>query len=357
MARKEDYQLNHVTVYFYGGVYDDGCIYMAEIDTNLLLKLDIHNRELEIVDSLKNKGIDCCGILKMNNKVVMSYRDKSAEMVISTGGNDWIKKDTVYCGNFENDQAYEFKHNMYVYDKEFGLRKFDSELNNTDNFAFQKGVTGIQASRISDTKIAIVPESSKVLEFDLSTEKIVELVLPQKIDDIETICHDGENYWITTYNWEIIKFNLHNMDFQRYSMPEELKNIDNQENKRRFEKSFFYKGKIWVIPYYANNIMRISTQDGTAELVKLEETDYTECNGTPRRNSMQYISVFCEEGILLLSCVTERIYYLDFEECRVDRLDLHSHWRKKDFSRLGVIEEGMLGINIKQFLNVIVKDE
>lgn len=34
MAQKEDYQLNHTSVYFYGGVYDDGCVYVADIDTS-----------------------------------------------------------------------------------------------------------------------------------------------------------------------------------------------------------------------------------------------------------------------------------------------------------------------------------
>lgn len=357
MTQKDDYQLNHAAVYFYAGVYDDGYVYMAEIDTNLLLRLDIQNRGVDIVDSLKNAGIDCCGILKRNNKIIVSYRDKSSEMMVNSSGNDWVKKDIDYCGSFENNQAYEFKESLFVLDKDFGIKKFDAEFNNINNFAFPDGAVGIQASRISETKIAIVTENSKVIEFDLSTEKVTELELPQKIDDIETICHDGENYWFTTYNWEIIRVNLHNKDIQRYPMPEKLTNIENQKDKRRFEKSFFYKGKIWVIPFYASNIMLISTQDGNAELIRLEETEQTECIEMTRRNSMQYISVFCEQGILLLSCVTQRIYYLDAEDGRVERLDLHSIWRKKDISRFGVINEGLLGINIKQFLNAVVGGE
>ncbi|MCI9033753.1 MAG: hypothetical protein HFJ08_06845 [Lachnospiraceae bacterium] len=350
------YQFNHVSVYFYGGVYDDSCVYIADIDTNLLLKLDIHNRELEIVASLKNKGIDCCGIQKMDNKIMISYRNKSAEIIVNIGENNWAKKDVDYFGDFENDQSFEFKENMYIFDKDFGIRKFDSEFKNIDNFALLNDVAGIQTSRISETKIAIITENGKVMEFDLSTEKMVELELPQKISGIETICYDGENYWVTTHNWEIIKFNLYNKDFQRYLMPSELENIENQKDKRRFEKSFFYKEKIWVIPYYAKNIMCISTQDGMAELVKLENATLIEYNEAYRRNSMQYISVFCETGVLLLSCAVQQMYYLDFEECRIDRIDLHSNWRKEDIFNLGIINEGMLGIGIKQFLDNITSE-
>ena len=194
------------------------------------------------------------------------------------------------------------------------------------------------------------------MEFDFSADKMVELELPQKIDGIETICNDGVNYWVTTHNWEIIKFNINNKEVQYFPMPAELTNIENQKDKRRFEKSFFFKEKIWVIPYYANNIMLISTQDGTAELLKLEKADHAEYNGESRRNSMQYISVFCGKGVLLLSCATQQIYYLNFEDCKIDRLDLHSNWRKKDISRFDVIEEGMLGIDLKQFLSAVAGD-
>lgn len=356
MTQKDDYQLNHAAVYFYGGVYDDGCVYMADIDIDLLLKLNLKNEAVEIVDSLKNRGIDCCGILKMHDKIVINYSDKTAEMILRTSGNEWVKKEIDYCGNFENDQAFEFQENMYIIDKDFGIRKFDSEFRNIDEFAFLNDAAGIQASRISETKIVIVTENSKVMEFDFSTDKMVELELPEKIDEIETICYDGENYWVTTHNWEIIKFNVHNKDFQQYPMPAELTNIENQKDKRRFEKSFFYKEKIWVIPYYANNIMSISTQDGTAELVKPKKADPTEYNGEARRNSMQYISVFCGKGVLLLSCATQHIYYLDFEDCKIDNLDLHSNWRKKDISRFDVINEGMLGLDLKQFLNAVAGD-
>lgn len=356
MTRKDDYQLSHVAIYFYGGVYDDGCVYMADIDIDLLLKLNLKNEEVEIVDSLKNRGIDCYGILKMHDKIVITYSDKSAEMILKTSGNEWVKKEIDYCGNFGNDQAFEFHENMYIIDKDFGIRKFDSEFRNIANFSLINDAADIHASRISETKIVIVTENSKVMEFDFSTDKMVELELPQKIHEIETICYDGENYWVTTHNWEIIKFNVHNKDFQQYPMPAELTNIENQKDKRRFEKSFFYKEKIWVIPYYANNIMSISTQDGTAELVKPEKADHAECNGETRRNSMQYISVFCGKGVLLLSCATQHIYYLDFEDCKIDKLDLHSNWRKKDISRFDVINEGMLGLDLKQFLNVVAGD-
>lgn len=356
MAQKDSYQLNHATVYFYGGVYDHGCVYMADINTNLLLKLDIQNRELEIVDSIQVRGIDCNGILKMHNRIVITYNDKHSEMILKTGEHTWEKKEIDYCGNFENDQSFEFNKNMYIFDKDFGIMKFDSEFRNIDNFKLLNDVTGIRASRITETKIVILAENNKVMEFDLSTEKVIELELPQEIDGIETICYDGENYWVTTYDWKIIKFNMINKDFQYFPMPAELENIENQKDKRRFEKSFFCKGKIWVIPYYANNIMMISTQDGTAELVKLGETDHTECNGKARRNSMQYMSVFCEKGVLLLSCATQYIYYLDIEDGKIDRLDLHINWSKKDISGFSVLKEGLLGINVKQFLDAIARD-
>lgn len=356
MTQKDSYQSNHATVYFYGGVYDHGCVYMADIDTNLLLKLDIQNRELEIVDSLKGRGIDCHGILKMHNRIVITYNDKCSEMILKTGEYEWVKKEIEYCGNFENDQSFEFNKNIYIFDKDFGIRKFDSEFINIDNFKLLNDVIGIRANRISETKIVILAENSKVMEFDLLTEKMIELELSQKNDDIETICYDGENYWVTTHDWKIIKCNILNKNFQYFPMPAELENIENQKDKRRFEKSFFYKGKIWVIPYYANNIMLVSTQDSTAELVKLGETDHAECNGKTRRNSMQYISVFCEKGVLLLSCATQQIYYLDLEDGKIDRLDLHSNWNKKDISRFSIINEGILGINIKQFLDAIARD-
>lgn len=354
MTQEDSYQLNHIPVYFYGGVYDHGCVYIADIDSNFLLKLDIRNRELEIVASLNGRGIDCRGILKMHNRVVITYNDKRSEMILKTGKYEWVKKEIDFCGNFENDQAFEFNKNMYIFDKDFGIRKFDSGFRNIDNYMLLNDAIGVHASRISETKIVILAENSKVIEFDLSTEKMIELELPQKIDGIETICYDGDNYWVTTHDWKIIKFNILNKDFQYFPMPAELENIENQKDKRRFEKSFFYKGKIWVIPFYANNIMLISTQDGTAELVKLRETDHTECNGKSRRNSMQYISVYCEKGVLLLSCATQQIYYLDIEERKIDKLDLHIKWDKKGTSHFSVINEGMLGISIKQFLDAIV---
>lgn len=354
MDQKDDYRLNHATVYFYGGAYDDGCVYIAEIDINLLLRLDIYKGELEIIDSLKNRGINCCGILKMHNKIVVSYSNKSSEMILKTSKNEWIKKEIDYCGSFENDQAFEFKDNVYIFDKSFGIRKYDADFKNIDNFIFPNDTVGIQASRVSETKIVIIMEKNKIMEFDLSDEKVIELKLPYKIDEPETICYDGKNYWVTTHNWEIVKFNIYNNTFQCYPMPGELVKIENQKDKRRFEKSYFYENKVWVIPYYASSIMLISTQDGTAELLKSVEDDYIEGKEKIRRNSMQYISVFCKKGILLLSCATQHIYYLDFVDCKMVRLNLHINWRKKDFTRFCVISEGMLGIDIKQFLNVIM---
>lgn len=252
-------------------------------EDNILLMADFEKREISLVDRLpiKKTGFRMYPRCIKSKQYIFCLPTYEKDIFRYDCKNKRWKKISLSCENEKKAMITDFavrKNKLYVVSK--GLLKIIiiniEEGIVTDEYKIGKKGEVIGRSVFTNDYIYISSSFYPLIyEFDIHTNKINQFQVNGLNDIINTLCFDGDAFWIsgrkrTVYSWKkknnkIDTFkNFPNM-FGEYNFSESYDQLLNIESEKYmfpiFLESIAVGGFVWFIPYKTNKILYIGKKD------------------------------------------------------------------------------------------------
>lgn len=178
--------------------------------------------------------------------------------------------------NFRANTVFEYNNFLYIFSKKLMVFKIDltdwsiQEIYHQNNSVKDYG----RGELVKHENIIYVPVTEKgmIYCFDLKQGRFIKEILVEHIDGIETLCFDGEYFWITGKNGEIY---IYDDNFHLYEKLERMPTgfVSNivGNGREAFSCSVYYQGQIWLFPSHANMILKIDKRSKFIKEIKIEE--------------------------------------------------------------------------------------
>ncbi|MCM1251241.1 MAG: hypothetical protein NC321_00305 [Clostridium sp.] len=178
-----------------------------------------------------------------------------------------------------------------------------------------------------------IPAQNLICEFSTVTKRITEFNIKYDIM-AQTICYDGDDFWITGQTKEVIRWNKErNEVVSVYNMPASIGQEQFEvENEKAFENiedircknplfrwSVKIKDKIWFIPYAANKIVCINKNTYEVNVCDME-SEYADEGIWYRDNCFD--CVFRERYIILYSYKRRQYLLIDTDTNIMQLVDI-----------------------------------
>ncbi len=143
----------------------------------------------------------------------------------------------------------------------------------------------VKSIKVDSLIYCLVGENNEIYRFNLETKETNRYKLPNIGRKFNTICFDGEKFWLSGYNKEIYVWDQKKneisildkfpRDFGMYDFTEETDGKVNTITEK-FEKFIFLFSvvigqKIWFIPYHANKIIYVDRITNQIQAFEVEE--------------------------------------------------------------------------------------
>lgn len=156
-------------------------------------------------------------------------------------------------------------------------------------YPFCKGEDLIKSMRVGDLLFGLSGTSKEIYQFSLNTKKVIEYKIPDVGRGVNTICFDGENFWMSgwrkeVYVWDRKENRIKIIDgfpetFGIYSFSENTDGVADCETEEYDSATFLYAiavGEIvWFIPYMTNKIIFVDTKTCVLREFDIEEEKET----------------------------------------------------------------------------------
>lgn len=185
----------------------------------------------------------------------------------------------------------------------------------------------IAGSILVGTKIySVSAVSSNIYQFDIKTKERREFIVPGIKSGLQTICYDGQEFWLSGFRKEIYVWNIEQNTVRILdNFPQEFGGYDVDEsgnvsfdfesviyNYPAFTHSLMIGQAVWFIPYMSTEILYADKITGELNVFKIEqETETKESLAEPSRRMPQkyYLEYVREERYIGLYSLKNKSYF------------------------------------------------
>lgn len=360
--------------FFYDCAIENDTIYFPMANYNALCRADLKKGKCEIIDIFPdedNSKLLHCGIFKVDNYLLISVsRGKNRFLiydlgenkfnVIQTNGIDksWLE----FTGNqvvIYGDYLYIFPYKLVVL--KVNISSLTAQYIKYPNILPEDDSLG-QVLRVNDIVYLPLMNNNIIYTFDLRNESFDKICLNIDINGIATIEFDGNIFWLTGKNRGLYAWNKDSNVVTKYDrFPKGFGRIIDCEYNW-FSYSIYFENYLYLIPAYANMIVRYDIKN--QEMQEVHISNEEESEETIRRPGRFFWAKYLKakrinNKILLVSSKTKKIYILDMHTQKIEKIDLDLYQDmsyKRTILELGIVKEEIYTNGLKDYLHVLIEN-
>lgn len=354
--------------FFYDWIWEENEIIYFVMNWNMLCRTDLlTGRTVAIGKAEENSNsMLYAGVYKWNDYLILSsYKARSALAFYEYHSKKWEYINVEECKKewllFREESVFEFNGYLYIFSQSLVILKVNIEKR-TIEYLFYPGMRPeddiVGEIEAVGGKIYIpMQHSNKIFIFDLCTEIIQSIVVNTELKGIETLCFDGQVFWMTGIGKMICSWNeRHNKSVSYCNFPQNFDKYMEREGEEGwwFIQSFYYKNFVYFVPSYANMIleMNIHTKVIREIFVEGEEENEESRDKFGRNVNVKYARTKQKDNMLMmLSSKNKNLVLLDLDTREIKKIEYETNYGEED------VEKGYndVQIDIRTWIKCILR--
>lgn len=333
-------------LFFYDCVWDNDKIIYPAINNNILCETNIVTGETKIIEIFDEINKECLfvGIYKWNKYFILSsFYAKSALTFFDMESEEYIyinvDEEKHKWLNFREEDIIVFNKYIYIFSIELVIMKVDIEQKKIE-YLFYPNIKPGDDFRGKIVKLynkiyVSIRHSDLLYKFDLENEHMDIIDLNLNIKGINTLCFDGQLFWMTGAEKKIYSWNENSSENISYcEFPEKFEKIFGGESKECFwfANSFVYNECIYFVPGYANMLLEFDKKNGIFKEIIITDEEETEksIGRKGRVSTAKYVVSKQKENILmLLSARNKNLILVNLENKKIEKINIFFQSKKE----------------------------
>lgn len=333
----------HHSAFFTDCLWEDNGIYYPLANRNLLCRTDLRTGKTEVIGPDNKDNGDglfiYTGIYRWKDYYMLApgkavrpalalYHPASGEwryIPAEEKQREWLR--------FKEDTVFEYGKYLYLFSGNLVVVRIDTEKWEIGYLYYPDMKPGEdsqgQAARVDDKIYIPLRHHNKIYEFDMRTETFVSFTVETKLSGIDTLCFDGQVFWMTGAGRAVSTWNKETKECRSYTdFPEGFRKhegVAQGEEGYWFWSSVVYGNAVYFIPYCAN--MLIEFKNGVMNKIDIPQEEETEITlrRKGRSGGKKYWAVKQKDNRLLLVSAKNRwldIIDLDTKKTQIMQIDI-----------------------------------
>lgn len=325
-------------LFFNDCIWEKNKIIFPASNCNAICKTDIATGETVVIGSANEKKdwMLYFGIYKWKEYLVLPSRNARLGMhLFNTKANEWsyivIEESKKNWLNFREEDVFEYNEYLYIFSLQLVILKVNVEKKSID-YLFYPDIEPDADRRgeitsIDHTIYLPLKHDKKIYKFDLSIEQWVILEINTELGGIDTLCYDGNLFWMSGMGKMICSWDEKNNECISYKeFPETFKKLVSRDGEDGwwFCKSIMYKQIVYFVPCDANMMIVFDTKNGEAkEFFIADEWEEKEDPRIGRFSTVKYMGAKKKNNILmLLSNKNKNLIFIDMEKQTYKKMEM-----------------------------------
>lgn len=348
-------------LFFYDFIWEKDKILYPASNCNALCETNIITGETIVIGRAEEEKEKLLfhGIYKWKNYLILPGRDaRCAISLFNLEKGEWsyinIDEDKREWLDFRETDVFEYNGYLYAFSSQLVVLKINIENKNI-KFLFYPNIKSDEDMKgeitIIDNMIYIpIRHNNKIYKFDLSTEQWEVITVNTELKGIDTLCFDGELFWMTGVGRMICAWDeKKNMSIYFNKFPLKFKKLVNREDEQGFwfNSSIAYGNSIYFIPCDANMVIEFDIEHSEInEFLIKDEWEEKEDIREGRFSAIKYMGAKKKDNIIMmLSNKNKNLILIDMLSKKVTKTELKLSIREgfvKLIPTTLVIYEGMM---------------
>lgn len=329
-------------MFFYDCIWDEDVIYYPAVNFDALCRTNLTSGVTEIIEMFPVKEqqnvLLYAGIYKTGRFLILGpvRTRRSLLLIYDLQSGKFIEivveKDKKTWFNFREEQVMEVGNFLYIFPYvsviiKINLINYMIEYLGYPQLGLAEEKHG-QLVKIGQSIYIPLCNRPKIYKFDLLTEKFFVFEVSCDIRGIDTLCYDGEKFWLSGIEKGIYSWNEQTNECRKYlDFPTGFDKFINlaSETGKWFSHSIYFEDAIYFIPFYANMIVKFELRQCKMHEIFIpnEEEQFEELNRKGRFSWGKYAVAKYRNGkILLLSNKSKVVYILDLKNSALEKINL-----------------------------------
>lgn len=354
-------------IFFYDWIWEDREIIYPLANYNALCKTDIATGRTTIMSRADEENIPLLfsGIYKWESYLLLSGSAAKRKLTLyNLCSDEWsyisVDEDKKNWLNFREEDVFEQGDSIYIISYFLIIFKVNIEKNSVEYLFYpdMKPEGDVRSEVVRVNNIIYIPmrHNNKIYKFDLETEQIEIIAVNTELKGIDTLCFDGERFWMTGTEKMICSWDEKSNSCISYcNFPHNFKKFHGIEGEDGywFCRSGVYEKKIYFIPCYANMLLELDTntynmeeifipdEEESAETIRRPERFFdAKFSAAKKRDNMLMLVSAENKNLILIDLNTKKIDKVEFEMQYKDGIDILLKDEKifyKDVADIGYI--------------------
>lgn len=357
-------------LFFHDCIWEKDKIIYPASNCNAICETDIETGETIIIGKAdeKEEWMLFCGVYKWKNYLILpGWRAKNALSMFNLENREWLyiyieesKKEWL---NFREKNVLEYNGYLYAFSYQLVILKINMENKSIEyifypNKKADEDVIG-EIAVINNVVYIPVRHDNKIYKFDLCIEQWEIIEVNTKLKGIDTLCFDGQLFWMTGIGRMICAWDEKtNLSMYYRKFPQRFDRLVDRKGEEGFwfNNSIAYDNSIYFIPSDANMIIEFDTKNGEANEFFIEdEWEEKEDTRVGRYSTVKYMEAKKKENVfMMLSNKNKNLIFIDMERKTIKKIELKLS-EKEGIHRLiaatPVMHEGV--VNLKEWLKYV----
>lgn len=361
--KKDDDVMYPYKMFFYDCIWEEDKIIYPASNCNAICETNIATGETTVIGSAneQKERLLFYGIYKWREYLILPGRNaRPALNLFNTKTNEWsyivIEENKKNWLNFREEDVFEYDGYLYIFSLQLGILKVNLEEKNVE-YLFYPDIKPDddrhgEITFIDNMVYIPLKHDKKIYKFDLSTAQWMILEVNTELRGIDTLCYDGNLFWMSGVGKMICSWDEKNnvgVSYKRF--PQRYKKLVNRAGEEGwwFCKSIIYNRIVYFVPCDANMMLTFNTENGEAkEFYIADEWEEKEDMRIGRFSSVKYMGAKRQNKILMmLSNKNKNLIFIDMEKRTNKKIEMKLKSEaevNKLLATTSVIKEGPISL-------------
>lgn len=349
-------------LFFYDCIWEKNKIIYAASNCNAICETDIKTGDTTVVNmpTEKKNWLTSGGIYKWENYFLIlntwtalelfNLKSKKWSYITLDGGKkNWI--------NFRGNSVFEYNGYLYVFQYSLVVVKVCVDKGNAEYLFYPeiKPDDDTRGEIVIIENIIYIPlkHSNVIYKFDLRTEQWEVLMPNIKLKGIDTLCFDGNLFWMTGIGKMICSWDERNNKGACYEdFPEKFKKLFDRKGEDGFWfiSSVIYDNSIYFIPGDSNMVIEFNIKNYKANELFIEDEWEDEADTRKGRfSAIKYMGAKKKENtLMLLSNKNKNLIFINLDTKKISKVELN-YCKRSDICKLlltgSILSEKEINLN------------
>lgn len=336
-AGEDDY---FYQLFFYDWLWEEQSIIYPAVNYNAICRTDLLSGETSVIGKAEegDHTLLFVGIYRWEDALMFSSRNARPALVfyqedirkwtyidVEEDKRDWL--------DFREEDVFAHGRYLYIFPNVFVVLKADMQQKTVTYLYFPDIKPGDElrgeTEQVGQNIYIPARHSSKIYKFNLATEQIQICRIDTKLQGIDTLCFDGELFWMTGGGQMLVSWDEESGRCVSYhEFPPKFCKFTEREGEDGwwFSQSFFYGNSIYLTPSYSNMVIEMDLRSNRMReiFIEGEEEDEASAFRAGRCHQVKYgMSKLRGHSLMLLSAKNKNLILMDLRTKEVKKIEYY----------------------------------